>query len=938
MNPFLPGGSDGQIPYTPVDIPTPETPAPDFKTIGQTFAAAGTAARKEAAKDDSNFDWLWRQLVKAVKAVLSSIVDLFTLVLSGILDVLDGSHGAMDRLAQVVLSGMFGLESATGSWANLKDATSRHASAEGITSVFRNALGSGQGASGELKPGHAGADAFLKAVTHMAIEGWLLGWVVELADGGQLETFAELKDIIESSLGLGRLSRRALAPPMKVLVEDPYTWELNQTYHPTLLTAGEAVRFYLRGGIDRAGLQKIMDLHGYASTLVDELIWDNKAKLPPADIQMLVDTKQLTQEQAVQRLNHQGYDNTDAVTLLQAIQQGKITAEWRHQLEVLGQLYIERKLPAGEWRNFVDQSQLPAWQKDIMVQTIQFKAAANRTRFTMGEGELLVKKGLWNLNEFRDLATYHGYSPEDERDLELLLLVEIKDAADAASKRAAAEQARKDAAKAHAAAAAAKALQVKTEIESKGVSQAQYETLVEEGLRSFQQYHAYLTSKGIAIDNADALVTVLGNKLASKKAAAALKAAAAGKAKARALDVSQLESAVKQGLISLPEFIARMEQIGMSATDAQLLGQELQGQIDSAAVKEKAAAAAKAAAAVKRVDLGQEERAVRLGLQTIQQYAAFLDAQGFEPHDRDVLVAVLGAQLAADQQTAAQKQAAAAKASQKGIPLAQLERLVRAGIKQPADYQAALAAAGVDAADQAALMQFLDLQMQQDQQDLIVHGNAAGLVGQLGPSLADLARAVKLGVIPIDGYQDALQRAGVAAADQQTLVKNLAAEIKATRAQQSTTKTVAKQVAAAGVSLGTLERDVLRGVLLLEQFEGLLAGYGVPAAQVMDVVALLKDQIANQQAIQTLVNQAAARAAAKGLNLAEDTAAFKQGVMSEYEWRQRVADLGYDAADVEILFETLAAQQAAVAAKSAKKSSQAGAATTTTTSTTTTGG
>src|SRR5215471_1253422 len=483
MNPFLPGGSDGQIPYPPVDIPAPETPAPDFKAIGQTFAAATAAARKESAKDDSAWDWLWRQLVKAVKGVLSSIVDLFTLVISGILDVLDGSHGAMDRLAQVVISGMFGLESATGSWANLKDATSRNATAEAITNVFRNALGSGQGASGQLKPGHAGADAFLKAVTHMAIEGWLLGWVVELADAGQLETFAELKDIVEASLGLGRLSRRALAAPMKILVEDPYTWELNQTYHPTLLTAGEAVRFYLRGGIDRDGLQKIMDLHGYASTVVDELIWDNKAKLPPADIQMLVDTKQLTQEEAVKRLNQQGYDNTDALTLLQAIQQAKITGEWRHQLEVLGQLYIERKISRAQWQDFVDQSHLPAWQKDVLVQTIQFKAAANRTRFTMGEGELLVKKGLWDLNQFRDLATYHGYLPEDERDLELLLLVEIRDAADAASKRQAAADARAAAAKARAAAAAAKALQDKTEIESKGVSQAQYETLVEQGLR-----------------------------------------------------------------------------------------------------------------------------------------------------------------------------------------------------------------------------------------------------------------------------------------------------------------------------------------------------------------------------------------------------------------------------------------------------------------------
>jgi hypothetical protein len=211
--------------------------------------------------------------------------------------------------------------------------------------------------------------------------------------------------------------------------------------------------------------------------------------------------------------------------------------------------------------------------------------------------------------------------------------------------------------------------------------------------------------------------------------------------------------------------------------------------------------------------------------------------------------------------------------------------------------------------------------MQQDQQDLIVHGKAAALVGQLGVSLADLERAVKLSVVPIATYQDALKRAGISAADQQTLVKNLAAEIKTTRAAQATLQSISKQVASAGVSLAALERDTVSGKLSIEQFQGLLAGYGVAAADITNVVALVQDEIDNAAALRDLVNQAGARAAAKGLDLTQDTAAYKQGVMSEEDWRARVASLGYDAADVEILFETLAAAQAATAAKSAKKSS-----------------
>jgi hypothetical protein len=914
---FLPG--DGQIPELPLEIPTTETPPPDFKTIGQTFAAAQTEAQKALREAPGSFDWLWKQLLRWVGAVLGVVVDIVSIVLQQVFRIFSGADPSVNQLIAVVMSGMFGSEIPVSFGASIKDAAGRKVMTASIAKVFTNALGKGQDSGQGLKPSDEGMQAFMEAAAHMAFEGWLLGWLAEAGTLGQMETFAELKDIMEASLGIGRMARRVMSPALKVLVEDPYSWLLHKTWHPTLLSPGEAVRFYLRDGINREGLQAIMDLHGYSSTLVDELIWDQVKQPSPVDIRMLLDHGDMDEAAAIKSLKRQGYDATTAQQQLTAMRHARSDSWNRELVNVTMEQFKANKVSYAQTYKQIEVSGLPGEEQVALKHIADLYNDSRRTRFSIAEGEQLVKKGLWNLNQFRDLAVWHGYTLGDEQDLELLLLVEIKDAADAASKRQAAADARAAAKKLRDAAAAAKAFQAKLEIESKGVSQAQYETLVEEGLRTFQQYHAYLTSKGIAIDNADALVTVLGNKLASKQAAAALKAAAAGQAKAKSLDVAQLETAVKQGLLTVDDFIARMLQIGMTATDAALLGEELRGQITSAAVKEKAVADAKAAAAVKHVDVSQEERAVRLGIQTIQQYAAYLDAHGFEPHDRDVLVSALQAQLAADKQTAATKSGAAATLAGKGISLPQLERLVRAGVKTPADYQAALQAAGYNAADQAALVDYLKLQMEQDQQDLIVHGQAANLVGQLGPSLSDLGRAVRLGVIPIAAYQDALKRAGLSAADQQTLVKTLAAGIKTTRAQQSTAQTVSKQLAAAGISLLTLEKDVLSGKLTIEQFEGLLAGYGVPATQITDVLALMQDQLDNQAAVQALVNQAGARAAAKGLNLAQDTAAYKEGVMPEYEWRSRVADLGYDDADVEILFEILAAQQAAVAAKSAKK-------------------
>jgi len=919
MSGFAPDPSSLPIVYPPVDIPAPEQPPPNFSTIGAAFAAENSAAKKALEEQPGAFDWLWKQLLRAVAAVISVFANLATLVLQQIFQVFQSSEPELNALVTSVVAGMFGSGVHVDPFADVTQSENRRGTSDSIMAVFVNALKAGVGPSGNIVPSHKGADTFMQVCSHMAVEGWFLGWLGELTAAGQLETFAELKDIIEASLGLGRMARRCMAAPLKILIEDPYTWELNQTYHPTLLNPGEAIRAYLRGKFDLPTLQGIMNLHGYTSDKVDELIYDQIKPLQTPEILELLIHGQFSVDDAQAAMQKQGYDQTNALYALQVAQKNRTEAWERKGCDEALSIYKSKKIDRPTYDNVIQRANLPADEKSFYTQIANIFDYSKQSLLSMAEGTDLYKYSLWDITQFEALATQHGYSSEDIASLDSLVRFEKQQYQDAQQAKIDANNRRIARENAAAAKAAAALLKAQMQVEEKGVSTGEYEYLVEQGLRTYAQYRAYLIMKEVAPDNADALTTALQIKLKAKADAAAAKAAALAAKQIKHASIAQLETAVKQGTMTTVEFGAMLVARGFTPADAALIAADVQGQVDTTAAKAKATAAAKAAAAIKHVDLSQEERAVRLGNQTIDQYAAMLESKGFEQESIDTLVANLNDQLATDKQTAAKKAAAAAKLTNKGISIAQLERLVRAGTEPIASYTAALATAGYDAADQAALTQYLQLQMDQDQQDLILHGHAAALVDQLGVSMADLERAVKLSVVPIATYQDALQRAGVAPADQTTLVNTLAAQIKTTRAAQTTLQSVSKTVAAAGVSLASIEKDTVSGKISIQQFQALLAGYGVSTADVSDVVALVQDEIDNAAAVKALVAGATAKAAAKGLNLSQITAAYKQNVLDETTWRADVAGLGYDAADVEILFETLAATQAAAAAKSAAK-------------------
>lgn len=778
MNPFEPGG--GVIPPAPIDIPSPDIPAANFTAIGKQIAD-GVAT---GGFWDGFFKGFFNNLIEGISRVVGGLLNLVELVFAKLLfilfKILQQAEGGSDQMAAAVLSGMTGLSVGASTFTNATNRSAREDVAASLIGIFQTALSKGAAtdADGALKPGSAGAEEFLKIVAHMGIEGWLIGWIAEAVGGERLEQLGSLKEVIEQGLGLGRLARRALAAPMKILVEEPYTWKLNAQYRPTKLAVAEYIREYLRGEFDRSTLDAKCSLLGHTSANVTALINSTRTHLNVGQIEMLLLHGSITDADSQGMLKAQGYDAATGALALQASNLARVDG-WQRQYVNEALVSLERRwIAMDEFLTILNGTGMPESEKSIIKLLANQKVTNSQHRLSLAQGEQLVENSLWAFDKFRTLTTNLGYSLSDETDLEHLLLLKAKKATDAQHAKQIAADARAAAAAARAADAQLKLQNAPQIAEAHGVSIARYESLVIDGLRTIAQYRAFLVGKGIAADNIDALATVLQARLDKAAHGTAQLPGLTATAKAKALDLAQLERAVLAGHISRNEYASRVTATGFDAADVQILVELLDDRIAAAAAKGSAKTGAAATLKARGISLANEERAVRMGFQTIAQYGAFLDSHGFPPEDRDILVHLMQAQLVSDDQARAVRGEVAGQMQARGLSLRELEQAVRAGVKTRAEYQLALQKAGYDSATQEALTDLLDLHMLQDEHSLAIHGSAAALFGQQGLSIAEVESAVKQGALTLADYADQLERAGLAPADVETLRLTLAAKFK----------------------------------------------------------------------------------------------------------------------------------------------------------------
>lgn len=371
------------------------------------------------------------------------------------------------------------------------------------------------------------------------------------------------------------------------------------------------------------------------------------------------------------------------------------------------------------------------------------------TTLTTSKLEHAVMIGAIPIDDYRKTLTDQGVDTNDVDLLVKTLVIDMGATATAIARRTA----------------------ISDDLSSRGISLDQMEHAVKLGVSSLPAYSDRLATLGYSIEDQAMLSAVLRNQISKDATTSATRDQANAAGAAKGIPLASLAAAVKKNIRAMSDYRAALLQLGYSASDAQLMVDLLQSDIDAAGVAGDRKSQIDAIAAAAGISLPDIERMVSLGMLDLAYYQDILTSLNLPAEDQQVLVFDLesrAADIDADREAGRR---VSPQLTRVGTTLADLDRGLRSGTRVIYDVRATLALAG---ADPAAIDQIADLSLEQLQQYRYATARRTQLNAMRTPqelTRATMENAVRAKLTTLDEYTSWLSQNGYSAEDQATLVQ-----------------------------------------------------------------------------------------------------------------------------------------------------------------------
>lgn len=333
------------------------------------------------------------------------------------------SEGAMAEAVAFGLRDFFGVNVSAGDVRGSRGITGGNALSQKIGGAVLDAMfGAFEGGS-DVSPeaGRRNAERMLTFNLSTALEGWMQGVLGTGFLSQWFPNWADLDDMLQQSLGLGRINRRILQPLLDAMIIEPFERDINARMAPKKLSEAELMRALHYRFIPREQFDVEMGQHGRSRVDTAVLVAQSHKPLDKNEIARLLELGILTHDVARDHLMNQGYTETVAELVLMLGEEDRIRAVFTQAESTGRRLYQNRNIDEGELRRVLRGAGRSEREADAIV-AVGDLDRSEPPRLPRGVMEEAFREGLIALDRLRGFYLAEGYALEDVLLLEQLAL------------------------------------------------------------------------------------------------------------------------------------------------------------------------------------------------------------------------------------------------------------------------------------------------------------------------------------------------------------------------------------------------------------------------------------------------------------------------------------------------------------------------------------
>jgi hypothetical protein len=273
--------------------------------------------------------------------------------------------------------------------------------------------------------GKVAAERFSGLLVNFGTATGILALLGGLIPQVHLEEVREIAEQVARNLGLGRAHRMVLKVILDPLIVKPYTWYINQRFHPAVFSRGDVLNPFTSTLMSQQAVFDALDLEGFSHDKIEQLIKLHQKRLTLEDVETLRRWAYWSEDQAHKYLVELGWPEELADTAGLMPELRRTDARVHTLVEKVVAAVIDGHMAIADGITQIKALPLSDREQSMIEITMTVAARIPHASMSLLNAQAALEQGLFTIGDLQAWLAQRGYTGDDQATLLQLSLLKF---------------------------------------------------------------------------------------------------------------------------------------------------------------------------------------------------------------------------------------------------------------------------------------------------------------------------------------------------------------------------------------------------------------------------------------------------------------------------------------------------------------------------------